>query len=717
MKSSWKRRLILAVLTVLAGPWLIGLARAADSAPCDPATACFDVGLKPATLLGDFYLDGVLVASGVASARLTGAPDAPHLIEARNIQDPTTPGFNDLFNYPDQRVTQQTRAGWTWLVAFYPQKNYLKGTLTYICNPANWSVGEALACRPTIDGVSQSDVAPGASAAYFLASGGHVVHTDLVGEAAGNWNTTTRDDNVTVAAARTGYLTVTFSRKGQLQINVLPAGVLADLYVDGAPVAGQAGSASLFVGSGVVHTVEARNVTDPAANGRYAYNDARNTAIVYAGRTGLVYLRPVKVWLTGTLNVTCLINRKAATDDVSCLVSADGGTLGAIPAGGRAAFTLPNGPHTVTVAAAGASAGKWDGPVSAAVAIRGGFNSYYTARFNLRPNTPPPIPATQPGPPVAPAPGPVSGAPGSFELGGQVDSFAYPDQMRYAGMAWVKRQMYWSPGDQPDAGMIEEAHAKGFKILIALVGSPDDVAGAANYDSYAAYAGQVAALGADAIEVWNETNLDRSWPRGEIDPAKYTDLLRRAYAQIKANNPNTLVISSAPSPTGAEGAFGLDRVWNDDRYVRGMAAAGAANYADCIGVHYNEGIISPTQASGDPRDPYYTRYYPGMVSTYYNAFGGRRKLCFTELGYLSPEGYGPLPGLFGWAGDTSVAEQAQWLAEVVSLAQRSQVVRMIIIFNVDFTVYDDDPQGGYAIMRPGGGCPACETLHAVTGGR
>ena len=178
-----------------------------------------------------------------------------------------------------------------------------------------------------------------------------------------------------------------------------------------------------------------------------------------------------------------------------------------------------------------------------------------------------------------------------------------------------------------------------------------------------------------------------------------------------------MVISGALAPTGAEGVFGLDHVWNDIRYIQGMAAAGAASYADCIGVHYNEGIISPTQASGDPRDPYYTRYYPGMVSTYYNAFGGRRKLCFTELGYLSPEGYGPLPGLFGWAGDTSVAEQAQWLAEVVSLAQRSQVVRMIIIFNVDFTVYDDDPQGGYAIMRPGGGCPACETLHAVTGGR
>ncbi|OGO47699.1 MAG: hypothetical protein A2W37_09645 [Chloroflexi bacterium RBG_16_63_12] len=298
-----------------------------------------------------------------------------------------------------------------------------------------------------------------------------------------------------------------------------------------------------------------------------------------------------------------------------------------------------------------------------------------------------------------------------------MSDFSRPDLMRYAGMAWVKRQLRWSPGATADAGVINDAHAKGFKILLSVLGSPGDIAGGANYDDYARYVGQLAGMGADAIEVWNEMNIDREWPMGEIDPARYVDLLRRAYFQIKANNAGTLVISGAPAPTGAEGAFGPARVWNDDRYVAGMAAAGAGSYMDCIGAHYNEGILSPTQSSGDPRDPYYTRYYSGMVVTYFNAFGGRKKICFTELGYLSPEGYGPLPGAFGWAGDTSVAEQAQWLAEAVSLARSSSSVRMIVVFNVDFTGYGDDPQGGYAIIRPGGGCPACDSLRGVTGGR
>jgi hypothetical protein len=204
---------------------------------------------------------------------------------------------------------------------------------------------------------------------------------------------------------------------------------------------------------------------------------------------------------------------------------------------------------------------------------------------------------------------------------------------------------------------------------------------------------------------------------GEIDPVKYTELLRQSYQAIKANNPGTMVISGAPAPTGAEGAFGRARVWNDNTFIAGMAAAGAANYMDCVGVHYNEGIVSPTQNSGDPRDTYYTRYYPGMVATYFNTFGGARKLCFTELGYLTPEGYGFLSPTFGWAGGTSLAEHAQWLAEAASLARSSGAVRMIIVFNMDLTRYDDDPQAGYAMIRPGGACPACDALHNVTGGR
>jgi uncharacterized protein YraI len=314
-------------------------------------------------------------------------------------------------------------------------------------------------------------------------------------------------------------------------------------------------------------------------------------------------------------------------------------------------------------------------------------------------------------------PAPVAGGPGlsGFGYGGHVDSFAYPNLMAHAGMSWAKRQIRFAPGTPGSvaAGAIDQAHANGFKILLSVVGHPNDINQPGYFDEYARFVSEVAALGPDAIEVWNEMNIDREWPTGRIDPNLYTQLLAQAYNAIKSANANVAVISGAPSPTGAEGAFGTDRVWNDDRYVRGMAAAGAAQYMDCLGAHYNEGIISPSQTSGDPRGEYYSRYFWGMVNTYWSAFGGARPICFTELGYVTPEGFGPLPGGFAWGSDTSVGEQAAWIAEAVRLARNSGKVRLVIIWNVDFTQYEGDPMAGYAIVRPGGVCPACDALAGI----
>ena len=319
-------------------------------------------------------------------------------------------------------------------------------------------------------------------------------------------------------------------------------------------------------------------------------------------------------------------------------------------------------------------------------------------------------PASSSPPPPVPA-----GTAGGFELGGQVNSFAFPDKMHYAGMNWVKHQVRWGPGDNPApiAGVIADDHNKGFKVLLSVLGGASE-AKPSNFPSYAAFVGGLAALNPDAIEVWNEENIDREWQNGQVNPATYTELLKQAYVAIKNANPKVMVISGAPAPTGFFGgcaAAGCD----DAPFLAGMAAAGAANYMDCAGIHYNEGIVPPSQTSGDPRTEHYTRYFWGMVNTYYNAFG--RKLCFTEMGYLTPEGYGKLPAGFAWAQNTTIAQQADWLAQAASLAANSGKVRLIIVFNVDFDYWGEDPQAGYAMIRRGGGCPACDTLHGVLGTR
>ena len=329
--------------------------------------------------------------------------------------------------------------------------------------------------------------------------------------------------------------------------------------------------------------------------------------------------------------------------------------------------------------------------------------------------TPVPIPEGLPPPVVPPR---VSG---NFELGGQVNHvIETPDRMKEAGMEWVKFQIAWGEGDTSANAwtLIEQGREHGFKVLLSITSNrkyPTEI----NIEEYLEYLRGVAYYGPDAIEVWNEANLDYEWPRGEINGANYTrEMLAPAYNAIKSVNPNIMVISGALAPTGAfygDGGCSVGGTGCDDwLYLQQMAEAGAANYMDCVGTHFNAGATAPSEGTGHPADPgfqHYSWYFGGMLQLYGGMFG--KQVCFTELGYLSGEGYGTPPERFNWASDTSVAEQAAWLAEAAQLSRESGNVRLMIVWNFDFNYWGDDPMAGYAIVRPDGSCPACQTLGTV----
>lgn len=320
---------------------------------------------------------------------------------------------------------------------------------------------------------------------------------------------------------------------------------------------------------------------------------------------------------------------------------------------------------------------------------------------------------------VASVPAPAPGARGSFELGGHVADFGLPyaNLMRYAGMTWVKTQIRY-PADA--SGVIAAAHAAGFKIQVSALGSPEMAARPGFEQEVAQWVARMAAAGADAIEVWNEPNIDREWQNGYISPANYTKLLCAAYQAIKAANPGTAVISAAPAPTGYFGGcypHGCD----DKPWMEGLWVAGAANCMDYIGAHHNSGATPPSARSGHPADGgdrHHSWYFLPQTELYYNIFRGTRQLFYTELGYASQEGVEPFPDNFWWARGNDNSEQAAWLAEAVRLSIQTGMVRCIIVWNVDFLrPIPGDPQNGYAIIRPGGICPACDALHAILGSR
>lgn len=313
-------------------------------------------------------------------------------------------------------------------------------------------------------------------------------------------------------------------------------------------------------------------------------------------------------------------------------------------------------------------------------------------------------------PVIYPAPRARSG----FHFGGHVLDFKAPDKMLYAGMRWVKFQIH--EGDNDAVDKIRRGHDRGFKVLLSVVGNMNKVTDAAYQTQFANYVGELATKGADAIEIWNEPNIAREWPAGQISPLLYINLLRPSYDAIKAKNPNTIVITSGLAATLMAENLRTPNFWTEVDYTTEFVLQGGLLYADCIGVHYNIGITSPEYSESEPKGDAAFFYYPRLVEYYTNLTQGTRPICFTELGYLTAEGYQPLSQAapdFYWAQNTTIQNQAQWLTKVTSMAAANPMVEMVIVWNVDFWSYGADPHAGYAIIRKDGGCPACEALRAL----
>ena len=307
-----------------------------------------------------------------------------------------------------------------------------------------------------------------------------------------------------------------------------------------------------------------------------------------------------------------------------------------------------------------------------------------------------------------------------LEVGGETQTLAHSQRMSEIGMRWVKYEVGWQVGKNPEdvRSLVQQGHTANFKVLLTIAGAGDyPTPNSLNYTEYVDFVSAVAGFGADApdaIEVWHEQNIDLSWPVGEISAANYVRfMLAPTYSAIKRVNPSLMVISGGLSPTGMHN---FHNVWADNYYIGEMAAAGATAYADCIGVHYNTGATSPNALSGHPGGSHYSWYFLPMISLYGDTFGQGWPLCFTQFGYLSPQSFPGVSGGFNWSESTKVDQQAAWLAEAVTLAQAdNRPVQMMIIYNVDYTNYDvfGDPNAGYAIFRPNGSCPACDSLSLV----
>lgn len=387
MRPKLVRLLMIVVLALSSLPVMSAAPSVAQTQPCSQEAGpagCIDLVLNPATLVGDVLVDGQPVAGQVNTARLSVAPNVPHVIEVNNIND-STPGFNDLFNYnPASQKNVVVAAGRTRTLTLKPLINYLKGYVKFTCDVKGLEAGQAVACQPNVDGNALPAVNPGETQQFAIPNGDHTFHVDLVGPNVDLWAPPATEAKIKIAGNRTTLLRSTFNRKGQLVLGIKLPGVVGDLFVDGQPIGGQVPNASIFVAPGS-HKVEGRNFVDPAANGVYHWLDVVMTSLVGANQTRSVTLIPRKEFLLGFANVTCRINGFEAGRDVRCNVAVDGQGLGAIEVGQNQTYNLPPGPHTLNVSVVGGNADLWAPPAQdIPIKITAGLTNRSNPTFNRK---------------------------------------------------------------------------------------------------------------------------------------------------------------------------------------------------------------------------------------------------------------------------------------------------------------------------------------------
>ena len=188
--------------------------------------------------------------------------------------------------------------------------------------------------------------------------------------------------------------------------------------------------------------------------------------------------------------------------------------------------------------------------------------------------------------------------------------------VRDAGFTWIKQIFAWYDIEGAAKGhydwsradrIVAQAEGYGLKILVRVDTAPDWAKGGSGPirdfndfgDFLFAMARRYNGL-VDGYQVWNEPNLSREWGDQRPDPAAYARLLKVAYTRIKQADPNALVVSAGLAPTTRDD----DVAMPDEKFVRGMYAAGAKPYFDLLGVH-GAGFKAPPEADpGDvARDP------------------------------------------------------------------------------------------------------------------
>ena len=193
----------------------------------------------------------------------------------------------------------------------------------------------------------------------------------------------------------------------------------------------------------------------------------------------------------------------------------------------------------------------------------------------------------------------------------------------------------WSKMD----ALVATASEMGFTLTGAVTATPTwagfPLAGAPNPDTYATFAGAVAARYGSQIagyEVWNEPNGVIFY--APVSAAGYTQMLKAAYTAIKAANPDAVVLAGSLGATTDVSGISV----TPQRFLAQMYEAGAGGYFDALSYHPYHFTLPFSQGAGTLNTPLeqVKALYELMVAN----GDADKKIWATEYGTATTPGWG-----------------------------------------------------------------------------
>lgn len=312
------------------------------------------------------------------------------------------------------------------------------------------------------------------------------------------------------------------------------------------------------------------------------------------------------------------------------------------------------------------------------------------------------------------------------------DQTAILNQLEELDVGWVKIQVSWKlfqPGpDRLDEfwfseaeKLIQGAHERNIQVLVGVAkapewsrptteedGPPTDFARFTEFTTLLAqrWDGKVAAW-----ELWNESNLRREWNGAPLNGAEFTRLVAAGAAGIRAVDPNAILISGAPAPTGIND--GVSAV--DDRvYFEQMLAAGIAQYVDGIGYHpYSAanpvwaeiGNTADHAVSHNDHPSFFFRHTTQDYLALMGKYGVEKQLWGTEFGWGTYENLGrAAPAGVEYMDQINEWQQAENVIDVYIFANDTAEIGPMFVWNLNFgpLLGPDFTESGYGLLRPDG---------------